>query len=307
MRRNLNAMLYLTHPGHEVVTEISRRQDLNQRGAMGGYWLPLAFLAVRDGNGQFAALSREFHARHASLGDIMDLPELSRPLPAPAALPENYEKVFPAIQVARIRRGLTSATMLLGANSHFFTLRRGEAVINAVRFASAFFGKAQFVPAQAEKRGESYYFTQSLEADYVQPLDPLRKVAAGEWGSTRGARRRSEICRLTQSAVVTETPRGFRLRLQASGTNNVPLAVEISLREGGKLEGCEAAPGVENVWLLRAGQASYRAGSDVIRFGPGRAEHSYTEVRGAEPKLPGLGVYLTGYTPFDHTIEFEAG
>jgi hypothetical protein len=284
------------HPGYEVVTEISRRQDLNQRGTMGGYWLPLHLLAVRDGNGQFAALAREFASKHASLSDIMDFPELTQPLPASAALPDNYEKLFPVLEVARIRRGATSATMLLGGNSHFFTLRRGDAVINAVRFASAFFGKGQFIPTKAEKRGASYVFTQSLEADYLQPVG--RKVEAGDWGRVKSERRRSEVCRLTQTATVTETRTGFRVRIQSSGTDNVPLAVEISFREGGKLEGCDGN-------LLRSGRASFRAGSGTIHFGPGRAEHRYTQVRGAEPQLPGQSVYLTGYTPFDHTIEFE--
>ena len=307
VRRNLNAMLYLLHPGNEIVTEISRRQDLNQRGTIGVYWLPLAFLAARDGNGAFAALAREFAASHASLGDIMDLPELSQTLPASAALPENYEKLFPAIQVARIRRGRTSATMLLGGNSYFLTLRRGEAVINAVRFASAFFGKGQFVPKAAGKRDGAYHFSQTLQADYVQPLDPARKVSTGEWGATRAARRKTEICKLVQSATVTETPKGFRVRLQSAGTANVPLSVEISFRDGGKLEGCAPAPKAANAWLLRGGMASYRVGSDVIRFGPGLAGHGYTQVRGAEPKLAGQSVYITGFTPFDHTVEFELG
>ncbi len=31
----------------------------------------------------------------------------------------------------------------------------------------------------------------------------------------------------------------------------------------------------------------------------------YTQVRGAEGKLPGPSVYLCGYAPFDHTIDFE--
>jgi hypothetical protein len=200
--------------------------------------------------------------------------------------------------VARLRRGPTSATLLLGGSSRFLTLRRGEAVIHAVRFASAFFGKGQFVPSQAEKRGESYVFSQSLEAPYYQPL--ARQVTPADWARVRGARRTSEICKLTQSATVTETRRGFRVRLESSGTPRVPLAVEISLREGGQLSGCDGE-------VLRSGQAVYTVGSDTIRFGPGRGDHTYTQIRGAEPPVPGRNVYLTGITPFDHTIEFELG
>jgi len=307
VRRNLSSLLYLLHPGHEVVTEISRRQDLNQRGDAGRYWFPLRYLANKDSNGQFATLARWFAARHAGLAELMEYPELSEPGPEAAPVPDNYEKLFPVIKIARLRRRLTSATLLLGGNSRLFTLRRGEAVVNAVRFASAFFGKGQFVPSWAGKRGDSYHFTQTLEAGYYQPLDPPRRVPADheEWIATRQARRRTEVCRLEQSATVTETPGGFHLRIQAHGTKDVPLAVEINLGEEGKLEGCEPAPKVPDAWILSGRHATYRAGGHAIRFGPGAKAHAYTQVRGAEPKLPGPSVYLTGYTPFDHTIEFE--
>jgi hypothetical protein len=46
-------------------------------------------------------------------------------------------------------------------------------------------------------------------------------------------------------------------------------------------------------------------GGDAIRFGPGLRTTDYTQVRGALPKLPGPSVYLTAYTPFDHTLTFE--
>jgi hypothetical protein len=304
VRRNLNAMLYLLHPGYEVVTEISRRQDVNQRRTMAPYWFPLQYLAVHDGNGQFATLAQHFPPEAAHLTSIMEYPELAQAGPRPAAIPEDYERQMPSLGIARIRRGATSATLLLGGSSRFLTLRRGQAVINAVRFASAFFGKGQFVPSLAEKRGDGYHFAQSLEAGYVQPLDPARLVAAGEWNATRSTRRQSEICRLEQSAVVTEMKHGFRVRLEARGTMDVPVAVEINLRAGGKLDGCTRAPKVEDGWILAAGQATYRAGSRGIRFGPGSSSHQYTQVRGAEPKLPGPSVYITGYTPFDHTLEF---
>ena len=43
---------------------------------------------------------------------------------------------------------------------------------------------------------------------------------------------------------------------------------------------------------------------------PGGPPHSarrypLTQLRGAEPKLTGQSVYITGYTPFDHTVRFE--
>jgi hypothetical protein len=307
VRRNLNSMLYLLHPGHEVVSEISRRQDLNQRGDIGRYWFPLRYLAVHDGNGQYAALSDPFAGRQARLSALMEYRELAGPGPAHAAIPEFYERHFPALSIARIRRGLTSATLILGGNSRFFILRRGEAVINAVRFASAFFGKGQFVPEKAAKRGDSYVFTQSLRGDYLQPLERPRRIGPTDWAAARAERRRTEVCLLEQSATVTERASGFQVRIQAHGTNDVPVAVEINLREGGRLEGCVPAPRVKDAWVLSSRQAVLRMGEDLIRFGPGLALHNYTQVRMAEEKLPGPSVYLTGYTPFDHTLAFEWG
>ena len=41
VRRNLEASLYFLHADGEVVTEISRRQDLNQRGTLSNHWAAL--------------------------------------------------------------------------------------------------------------------------------------------------------------------------------------------------------------------------------------------------------------------------
>ncbi|MBI4876949.1 MAG: hypothetical protein HY822_20110 [Acidobacteria bacterium] len=305
VRRNLNAMLYLLHPDDEVVTEISRRQDLNTRGSVASYWFALQYMALHDNDGRFAALARRHEARAASLSALMEYPELAQPGPPDAAIPEDYERALPALGIARIRRGLKSATLMLGGSSRFFVCRHGDAVVNAVRFASAFFGKGQFVPQKAEKRGGAYHFEQKLEAGYYQPLDPPRRLSNDELGAARAQRKVTELCRLEQSAVVSETARGFDLRLRSQGTSDVPLAVEINLREGGRIEGCEPVAKKSDAWVLESGHATYRLGRHAIRFGPGAAAHRYIDVRGAEPKLPGPSVYLTGLTPFDRTIRFE--
>jgi hypothetical protein len=304
-KRNLESMMYLLHPGYEVVTEISRRQDLNQRGDMGPYWFALAYLAKHANDGRFAAIAEHFAPTRASLSALMEYPELASKSPIVTPVPEDYRRAFPHNGLVRVRRGSKSATILGGGRSRFFTLKNGEAVINAVRFASAFFGKGQFSSETLEDKDGVIQLKQELQAHYYQPLDPARTVNADEWRRVTADRKRTEICRLQQSATITETAKGFRLRLQSNGTNDVPLAVEINFREGGKLEDVEPAHKVTDGWLLSSGQATYRMGSDAIRFGPGFAGHSYTQVRGAEPKLAGPSVYITGLTPFDRTIEFE--
>jgi hypothetical protein len=302
VRRNLDAMLYLLHPDGEVVTEVSHRQDQFVRGTMAGYWFPVSYLAIRDRNGQLASLVRRLGSEPVRLSALLEYPELAGPLPGASPLPEDYERTFPLVGLARIRRGTRDATMVLKDNSRFFSLRNGGAVVNAVRFAASFFGKGQFVPSSAS-RDTGYVFRQALDAPYYQPLQ--QPVTYRNWAELRESRAKTQRCSLEQSATVTELKGGFQLRVQSRGTSGVPLAVEISFREGGTLEGCRPAPHAEGAWLLERNFGTYRAGGDAIRFGPGAAPHLLTQLRGAEPKLPGQSVYITGYTPFDHTIRFE--
>ena len=98
---------------------------------------------------------------------------------------------------------------------------------------------------------------------------------------------------------------GFRVRVRAMGAAGVPLAVEMAFRDGGRLEGCTPVPGSAGQFRAGARVRDYRAGQNEIRFGPGAAPHRYVQLRGAEPKLPGESVYITGFTPFDQTLTFE--
>jgi hypothetical protein len=307
VRRNLAAMQYLLHADGEVVTEISHRQDQNTRGTMSRYWYALRYLALEDQDGRLASLLDRIEPESAGLAELMAYPELARPLPTRQPLPEDYEKVFGEAQVARIRRGETSATILLRGSSRLLAARHGEAVVEGVRMAAAFFGKGQFVPAAGEKRDGKYVLTQSLDAGYYQPFDPPRKVAWGvpNWYETRPGRERTEVCSIDYRAEIREQKDGFAVRIVAAGTDRVPAAIEINLRPGGKLEGCSPAPGAEDAFLPDSKEVVYRMGKNAVRIGPTIRENAYTQVRGAEPKLPGPSVYLTGMTPFDHTVELR--
>lgn len=302
VRKNLESMMYLLHPGNECVTDISRRQDQYTRGGMQNYALALRYLALKDGNGMYETLSRQFAP---SLGDLIEYPELSAPGPAPRPVPDNYEKIFPVLETVRIRRRNASITIRLAGTDRFLSVRYGSAVIEAIRFASAFFGKAQFIPASGAKRGDSFVLEQQLLAPYWQPLKPARSVGTEEWEQARKDRKQTEICTLKCTATITEIRNGLRLRIQATGTDDVPLAVELGLREELAIDGAEKHARVAEAYLAAGSEVILKSGSDGIRVRGLSHDHKYVAVRGAAAKLPGPCLFSTGYTPFDQTIEFS--
>lgn len=307
VRRNLDTLMYLLHANGEVVTDISRRQDRNQRATADRYWFPIRYLAVHDNNGKYEAMARLSASAGASASALLEYPELAKAV-APEPLPDNFVRRLAATGIVRVKRGLTSATLSETGDDRFFSFRRGDVVVNAVRFASAFFGKGQFVPQRCEQqRDGGWYFEQNLEGPYYQPLDPPPSspiVTHEEYSASRKQRRQSEVCRLRQSAMVKETATGFEVRLRAEGTDQVPLAVEVNFREGVQISGCETHQGT---LALTGNTAFATAGGAKVTFGPGAAAHRYFQVRGALPKLDGTSVYVTGFTPFDHTLRFDWG
>ncbi|MEP7364743.1 MAG: hypothetical protein ABI972_15920, partial [Acidobacteriota bacterium] len=308
VRKNLDSMLYLLHPGEEVVTDISRRQDLYTAGTMAGYALPLRYLAVKDGNGVLETLSRRFPA---SLGDTLEYEELQQSGPTPKPVPVDYVKEYPFLKIGRVRRGEKSATLVLDGRSRFFGIRSGSSVIEAVRFSSLFFGKAQFQPQRCWRTADvegrpSWILEQSLDAPYYQPLQPPEHVGTEDWEESRKRRRRTEMNYLTYRVTATETAKGFSLKFEAEGPKDLPVMIELALRPGGKLDGAVKHPRIDDCYLLPSGHATYTAGSNTVTFGPGLALHEAINGRGIDAKLPGPTVFLTGFAPFSHVLEIEA-
>ena len=307
VRKNLNAMAYLLHPSGEVVTEISRRQDLNTRGTMSRYWFSLRYMALRDNSRLYSTMLRFTEPDQIRLAALMEYPHLQKPLPATTTLPDNYVKSYPQSEVTRIRKGKTSITIMHRRNSRLISIHHGQAVINAVRLATAFFGKGQFIPESFEKRDDGFHFRQELEGPYYQPLanSNLRPVNRDNWPSTASKRQRSEINRMIYDMRIVTQNQGVELHISAHGTDGVPTSLEINLREGGELRGATDSPDGNDTFLFKDESAEYQMGTDRIRFEPGQSEHSYTEVRGALPKLPGPSLYVTGYTPFRYTLRIH--
>ena len=242
--------------------------------------------------------------------DVLESPELQTPLPAPAPLLVDYEKSFPQSGLVRIRRNRVDASILT-ENPVFFTMHKGAVVLQAVRLASAFFGKGQFAASSFQQQAGAYVLKQEWSGPYFQPLANELAAGDGDWSNLpKESRRRTEVQRLSATIAIRELADSvgagaFSIHFRLDGTDRVPWAIEFALRPGGELSGVAPVRGVDNAFLADGNSWSYRIGNDELRVSPGHAEHQWTQLRGALPKLDAECVYFTGYTPLDLTVTVE--
>lgn len=310
VRKNLEMTLYYIHPNGEVVTEASGRQDQYQIGYMEHYYYPYRYMAIKDNNPRFAAVCQLIEETRLPsltqyLNYLLEDPELWKNFPQPGNLPTNYVKMFPHSGLVRIRRDQIDAT-IISDNATFFTIHKGQAVLQAVRLASAFFGKGQFVTENIEEKGNRFVLRQRLEGPYYQPYPVEELPGDGDWDKMpRSNRPQSEIQELEATVVIIEDNGTFQLIIDIKGTENVPVAVELAFRHGGTLSNVSTVEDISSAFVLKSGYGQYRMDDDVITFGPGHAEHTWIQLRGAMPKLDAQCVYLTGFTPFHQVFEFS--
>ena len=307
VRKNLEMTFYYLHPNGEIVTEASGRQDNSIIGTLENYYYPYRYMALKDNNPQFAAACRlieetAFSKITGFLHYFLEDPSLWAPLPASKPLPVDYAKVFAHSGLTRIRRGDYDGSILQNSAS-FFTFHKKKAVLQGLRFASAFFGKGQFSSTTLEQRENKYILTSSLEGPYYQPLPVEHLPDDGDWEKMpRALRPQSEVQQYTATVSIGEIAGGFELEIDVQGTDHVPLAIELIFRPGGSFSQVQAHPEKDDVYFLTEGVGTYTVDGESIHFGPGKQEHQWVEIRGALPRTNSPAVFLTGFTPFHHKI-----
>ncbi|AUD03830.1 hypothetical protein [Spirosoma pollinicola] len=309
VRRNLLMTLYYIHPNGEVVSEASGRQDKALTGTMEGYWYAYRYMALHDKNGEMAEMSRNIEKTALAkavyyLDYFLEDPSLWRELPDSKPLPTNYQKTFTNSGLVRIRRNNRDST-ILSASPVFLTFHKGEAVLQGLRIAASFFGKGQFQTETIVQEGTSWILTQSLDGPYYQPYPTKAIPADGDWEKMpRANRKQSEVQHLKTRIILRETPGGMEAQIQMTGTTGVPVSMELIFRPGGTFAGVTKHPTRANAYLL-SDSGTYTVKGDTITFRPGKALHKAVQLRGALPAMDAPTVYLTGFTPFEHTLKLS--
>lgn len=342
VRRNLETTIALAEPvGGEVETAQSRRQDQDQRRqTLHAYYLQYRELALLDGDSRFAGVVRWIERHDSSrladtLADFINEPGLARPLPAEGQPFADLARRFKTVGLVRERRGPISASLYAGSDwyadgkpSAFFnTIGSGLAtnptlmrlwkdglVLDAVRLIPDFFNMGHFRPsAIALEPDGSTRLSGELAAPYYLPMPPERRRPGGDYAlspSVDGrfnsaldfSHRPADFLRLGVRIVARPEPDGYRLLFETSGEEGVDMTLELTLRDGGVLQGARELG--DGGFHLADGQASYQLGDQRLLIGPGGGDgpvkvgsgENYSWA-GGRLQLPGKRLYITWRTP----------
>ena len=147
------------------------------------------------------------------------------------------------------------------------------------------------------------------------------------------AERPKHFVSLRSRVTVSDHAEGFDLHFEIDGQQGVGVTIELAFRAGGTLTGVLPGTGTDgpgaaganrnrggpanpadlaNTYLLKEGHARYQVGADYLDFGPGtfqrppgRMEGETFTWIGGNLRAEGERVYLTGVTPFRHTLTFR--
>ena len=311
VRKNLDMTLYYIQPGGEVLTDASGRQDAARTGYVNGYYYTYLYFAIKDENPAYSAVCQLIEQEMPKkvlhyLPYILELPIFKAAVPVPSKIPDNYIKHFSHSGVLRIRRGTTDISIIEN-NPTFLSFMKGSAVLQSIRLAAAFFGeRGQFMAEQTDFDGKEIVISQAKKHGYFQPFPKDKIPGDGIYEKMpRKERELSEPQIMNYHLSISESEGKLSITIQVDGTDHVPVSMEMSFRPGGELSGVTTNKDVEDSFFLEAGMGQYKVGRDKITFGPGTVTHKWATMRGMLPKQKGNSVYITGYTPFKHTIELS--
>ncbi|UCS92051.1 hypothetical protein KZP23_15155 [Echinicola marina] len=343
-RKSLEMTYYYMEPNGDLVTTDSRRQDQYSHRSIIVQYLHYRHLAILDQDGKFAKIVKMIEGFpgfeeliiEEELYSFMDNELLQEKLPQLESVPTNFEKLFKTSSLARIRREDTTATIFGGVDwpliiasgrsvsPNFFSYRKGKAILWYMRMSANFFSMGHFRSEGLRKEGNKYILHKKLDVPYYQPLPKEERNKEGDYAHTPSTNDRfwskmafdkrpvSNVKTLESTVTIEENAGKVDVHFDVGGLEGVTVTIELCFDEHGQLKGVEKTADGEN-YFLPNGSGSFENGGDKITFGPGVKMHERIRNLDGEKysvhfgtlRTEGNHVYLTGITPFTHTLTFE--
>ncbi len=317
VRRSLDMMVHMLHADGTIVTQFSRRQDRDRIQGPASSADSFFTMAQRDDNGVWATIADALADDICQTGRItthltpfMLHPEYRDDPVIREPLPDNYRNVLPVSRVLRIRRGKLSATAGAACTTPF-SLKYGDAFLQAVRINANWFGISQFSADTFQETDDGCVLSFTADSrerpGYDLPLG--REVPWDGWFDSWSEREIWKLPAFTITLVVSEVPGGVDLLIRPEGgLDRVLFEIALEFAPGGEWESNELLVSGQagTSVALKSGSGVYRAGSDCIQAGPGLDMHRM-QMRNADDPGDRFRLRLTGVTPFEHTLNLRCG
>lgn len=210
-------------------------------------------------------------------------------------------------QIARGRQGSFTYTVM-GGKSDFFYLHNGTMKL-MMKVAGSFCEHRAFRSLRMERVSpQEYHLSQTMEGWYYLPF--REKPDTSDWWKMDNASREKKLGPDLQIDVwVKEVPAGADIRVKTAGVAGAPWRIELAFTGVSFLtnEYLDMPLSGGETLVIKQGDTEVTNGKDALTIGPCFGEHHFTEGKeDSEARIPGAAtLYLTAYTPFDHTIQIR--
>ena len=315
-RSNLLMMLNYIDPDGSVFTYNSTRQDYGTKVYLQSYYilfLLTGYLLKDPALAAWAEVCWDLSAGHGALPGGLewlllfpDMEDFARREKADLDRVERYDRLFAASNIARIRRGDFSCTVMAG-RPNFLYFQHGANMMVLSLYGNVC-DVRNFIPRAIEKTETGYRLLAHVDSWYYLPFDGDKPATSDWWAMDNAATRRRLITDALDTVVdVSLAADGVDVRVRTEGLTGVPFRFEFGFTPVGEVRGegfiTAGTPGGQITVCGGRLQAGAMPG-ETITLSPCFASHNRSSrMGGAYPMNAGLfNVWLSAHTPFDRTI-----
>jgi hypothetical protein len=315
--RNLRMMLTYFEPDDSVFTANSTRFDKDRLIFPKDYYLEYLKMGLRHDIPEFLDMANRIfeivREKGISSPDFLtqmmlnpqwiDLDHIG------SGYPTDYSVFYKGSSIARTRRGDLSFTVLGGKSNFLYVHNRSIKL--EMKVAGSFCEHRAFKSETMERRDDgAYVLKQTMRGWYYLPFS--EKPETSDWWKMDNASREKKLGPDMQiEVVVKEAENGVDVDVKTSGVNGAPWRIELAFSGIDRISNDHMSIPVHGDEVLVLRDSSFEAlnREDVLSVGPAFGKHEFTEGKeDSEAKNPGSAtVYLTDYTPFEHTISIRNG
>ena len=318
--KNLEMMYCYYDPDNTVFTNNSTRQDLGTKVYGEGYYslyLLVAYFLKRPDLGAMAEWIWQDACRRGTMPRCADwlllFPEMDGyGADSPFMKPfEHVDRLFPDSDIARIREGKWSCSLLNGkANCLYF--QHGSFSMYMTIYSNLC-DRRNFLSDTLERTETGYRMKSHAAGWYYLPFPEDQLPGTSDWWAMDNPHTRPQTEGLPLDTIldIVKRPDGIDLHIKTEGIDQLPLRMEFSFLPGGYVRTehfLQAAKAGESINVIDGVVEACGPGGETITLDAAFGAHDVTNRMGGAYPLSEkhYTVYFTDYTPVERVIKIRA-